>query len=119
MHKRMIVGVCIIAVLLAAFAVWRISFHFEPDPRLKELLPGTWQAADSSTERAPIVLEPDGTYRWPRRDTFKKDSRGNDVPDPAAVVAGKWRWVGKDAIELDGGSEAKPETIYLEIRDKG
>jgi hypothetical protein len=119
MRKPIILGVGIVTAAVAAWAVWRCCFHVEPDPRLRELLPGTWQAADFPMERAPIVIEPDGRYQWPRTDTFRKDGDGNAVPDLRAVVKGRWKWVGKDAIELDGGGEAKPETIYLDVRDKG
>jgi hypothetical protein len=119
MRKPVLFCVALLSAAVAAWAVWHYCFRVEPDPLLRDVLPGTWEAGDPPTDRAPVVIYSDGRYRWPRRDSFTKNSRGDDVPDLQAVVEGKWRWVDKDAIELDGGTEATPERIYLEIRDKG
>jgi hypothetical protein len=118
----------LVTAALVVSAIWLYLRPVSPDPRLKELLPGTWtkdtefvvglgQKGDNAVHLV-VVIGADGTYQCPRRDIFTRSLNGNTVPD-TRPAKGAYRWVGKDEIELDGGGEVEVERMRVEILDNG
>src|SRR5262245_58115565 len=87
-RRRAVVFSVALMSAAVALAVWIHLSGVEPDPRFKELLPGTWTRTEQPMVSGPtgwepfgpaftaiIVIEPDGRYPWPRM-AFRRSPDG-------------------------------------------